>query len=137
MIEFQSNEPEPASVDLTPLIDVVFQLLVFFLLTSAFISTGITVELPDAETGESGDDTTLAVSIDADGAIFVGPDEVTLEALDERLALEVEQGIVARVAVYGDVSVRYGLFMEILDRCRRNGLMDVVLMVRPAPSPPP
>ena len=137
MIEFQSKEPEPTSVDLTPLIDVVFQLLVFFLLTSAFISTGITVELPDAETGESGDDTTLAISIDAEGAIFVGPDEVTLETLDERLALEVEQGIVARVAVYGDVSVRYGLFMEILDRCRRNGLMDVVLMVRPAPAAPP
>ena len=62
---------------------------------------------------------------------------MSLEALDERLALEAEQGIVVRVAVYGDVSVRYGLFMEILDRCRRNGLMDVVLMVRPAPSPPP
>ena len=82
-----SDADSSAALNLTPLIDVVFQLLVFFLLTSAFISTGITVELPDAETGEAGDETTLAISLDAEGAIFVGSEEVSLEALDGVLAV--------------------------------------------------
>lgn len=117
-------------VDLTPLIDVVFQLLVFFLLTSAFVNPGITVNLPDAETGATSDDATLSISIDSAGDIFVGQEQVSFEELERRLTRQAGVDTEMTVAIWGDIDVRYGLFMRIMDLCRASGLTKIVLMVR-------
>jgi biopolymer transport protein ExbD len=130
MIEFQRNRKRSAEIDLTPLIDVVFQLLVFFLLTSAFINPGITVNLPDAETGATSDDATLSISIDSAGAIFVGRDQVSFEELQTRVTEQANVDPEVTVAIWGDIDVRYGLFMQIMDLCRASGLTRIVLMVR-------
>ena len=125
MIEFQSNQPEPTSLDLTPLIDVVFQLLVFFLLTSAFISTGITVELPDAETGESGDDTTLAVSIDADGAIFVQGETRDRDSLLALLRTAAQRDPETPVTIRGNRTARHEAVVGVMDACGTAGLYNL------------
>ena len=130
MIEFQRNRKRTAEVDLTPLIDVVFQLLVFFLLTSAFINPGITVNLPDAETGATSDDANLSISIDNAGAIFVGQDQVSFEELQTRVLEQAEVDSEITVAIWGDIDVRYGLFMRVMDLCRASGLTKIVLMVQ-------
>lgn len=130
MIEFQRNRRRATEVELTPLIDVVFQLLVFFLLTSAFINPGITVNLPDAETGATADDATMSISIDEAGNLFVGQEQVTFEELEARLELQADVDSDVTVAIWGDIDVRYGLFMRIMDLCRASGLTKIVLMVR-------
>lgn len=130
MIEFQRNRRRAAEVELTPLIDVVFQLLVFFLLTSAFINPGITVNLPDAETGTSADDAIMSISIDDAGNIFVGQEQVSFEELEARLALQADVDSDVTIAIWGDIDVRYGLFMRIMDLCRASGLTHIVLMVQ-------
>lgn len=138
MIAFRRTKPAGALFDLTPLIDVVFQLLVFFLLTSAFINPGIRVELPKAESGETSGDAGLSVSVDTSGRIFVGDREVTLATLADQLLLEAAGDFEAPVAIWGDDGVPYGRLVEILDICRTSGLTHVVLMVRQAgqtPSP--
>jgi biopolymer transport protein ExbD len=130
MIEFRRNRPRAAELELTPLIDVVFQLLVFFLLTSAFINPGITVNLPDAETGATSDDAILSISIDEAGNLFVGQEPVSLGELEARLALQADVDPDIPVAIWGDIDVRYGLFMQVMDLCRASGLTQIVLMVR-------
>ncbi len=130
MIEFQRNRRRTVEVDLTPLIDVVFQLLVFFLLTSALVNPGITVNLPDAETGATSDDATLSISIDSAGDIFVGQEQVSFEELERRLTRQAGVDADMTVAIWGDIDVRYGLFMRIMDLCRASGLTKIVLMVR-------
>lgn len=135
MIEFGRKRTPPAEVDLTPLIDVVFQLLVFFLLTSAFINPGITVRLPDAETGSTSDDLTLSISIDDAGRVYLGQQEVQMEQLEGRLLAQAGENADVTVAIWGDVEVRYGLFMRIMDLCRASGLRNIVLMVRQERSP--
>ena len=135
MIGFRRREPEAADVELTPLIDVVFQLLVFFLLTSAFIQPSISVNLPDVVTGESGDESTLSITIDAGGRVFFGTRAVPIEQLEVAIEQEAEARPLVRVAVYGDVNVSYGAFMRVLDACRVSGLRNVVLMVRESTQP--
>ncbi len=130
MIEFQRNRRQATEIELTPLIDVVFQLLVFFLLTSAFINPGITVNLPDAETGATADDATLSISIDDAGDIFIGQSPVSFEQLESRLSEQASVDPEITVAIWGDIDVRYGLFMRIMDLCRASGLTKIVLMVR-------
>jgi biopolymer transport protein ExbD len=136
MIQFQRNRQRNAELELTPLIDVVFQLLVFFLLTSAFINPGITVNLPDAETGATSDDATLSLSIDNAGNIFIGQEQVSFEELEKRFTDQADVDAEMTVAIWGDIDVRYGLFMRIMDLCRASGLTKIVLMVRQdRPSP--
>ena len=134
MIEFQSNRRRAAEVELTPLIDVVFQLLVFFLLTSAFIHPGIVVELPDASSGDAAEDATVSISIDDAGRIFLDEEPVSLGRLETILASRAAVSTDTRVAIWGDIDVRYGLFMEILDLCRVSGLTNVQLMVDRIPE---
>lgn len=131
MIRFRRRKETPESLDLTPLIDVVFQLLIFFLLTSAFINPGISVNLPSAESGQTSGDEGLSVSLDESGRIFLGQREVALARLSEELLLEAGGNLDVHVAIFGDASVPYGRLVEILDICRTSGLRQVVLMVRP------
>jgi len=130
MIEFRRNRRNAAEVELTPLIDVVFQLLVFFLLTSAFINPGISVRLPAAETGDTSVDATLSISIDEAGRIFVGQQEVSIEQLEERLLGHAAENPEVTISIWGDIDVRYGVFMRVMDLCRSAGLHRIVLMVR-------
>lgn len=115
---------------------MVFQLLVFFMLTSAFINPGINVELPDATTGESGEEATVSISIDDSGRIFLAKTEVTLEALQAALEERASSQSEVTVAIWGDVRVSYGLFMRVMDLCRASGLRNVVLMVNRESFPP-
>jgi biopolymer transport protein ExbD len=133
MIKFQQSRRQAVEIELTPLIDVVFQLLVFFLLTSAFINPGITVNLPNAETGATADDATLSISIDNAGDIFIGQSPVSFEQLESRLSDQAGVDLDITVAIWGDIDVRYGLFMRIMDLCRASGLTKIVLMVRQEP----
>jgi biopolymer transport protein ExbD len=130
MIGFRRTSRPPAPVDLTPLIDVVFQLLVFFLLTSAFINPGISVQLPDAETGERSDDVGISISVDRDGRVFIEQDEIPLEELESYLLAAASGDPDVPVAIWGDAGVPYGTLVEILDTCRKAALTNVVLMVR-------
>ena len=134
MIRFRRRRDASESLDLTPLIDVVFQLLIFFLLTSAFINPGISVNLPSAESGQASGDEGLSVSLDEAGRVFLGQREVTILTLSDELLSEAAGNLDVRVAIFGDSGVPYGRLVEILDICRTSGLRQVVLMVRPERS---
>ncbi|HXV62899.1 MAG TPA: biopolymer transporter ExbD [Vicinamibacteria bacterium] len=136
MISFRRRKRVGAPIDLTPLIDVVFQLLVFFLLTSAFINPGIRVELPSAESGEASGDAGVSISVEASGRIFLGDREVTLLTLSDQLLLEAGGDFDVPVAIWGDDGVPYGRLVQILDICRTSGLTSVVLMVRQVEASP-
>ncbi len=87
-----------ANVDLTPLIDVVFQLLIFFMLSSTFVvQTSIQIEMPRAEGAEKLEQKDLSITLTVDeggpengGAMFIDSDPIhTWEQLSDRLAAEV------------------------------------------------
>lgn len=126
-----SRRPRPSlAPELTPLIDVVFQLLVFFLLTATFSVPAVPLELPRAETGrERRDEGVLVLSITEAGELFVEdsklPREKLARVLDQRLRLRPEQKVIIR----GDIASRYGLFIEVLDACRSAGAPVVLLEV--------
>jgi biopolymer transport protein ExbD len=136
---FPQRRRRGLSPDLTPLIDVVFQLLVFFLLTTTFTLTAIPLDLPVARTGAvDAGDAPLILSITKDERVFIGesliPDERLMALLRERLALNAD----LTVQIRGDVEASYGRLVEVLDACRAAGIQQVALEARPAtPEEPP
>lgn len=111
-------------LDLTPLIDVVFMLLLFFILASTFSSPVLPVALPEAETAERvpEDPARLVLAIDAGGELHRGPDAVEAEALPGLLA-DSEGPVELRV----DREAPFDAFVGVMDRLRAAGRNDVLI----------
>ncbi|MEN2996451.1 MAG: biopolymer transporter ExbD [Acetomicrobium sp.] len=78
----RSKRRSSPEIELTPLVDVVFQLIIFFVLTAAFVQGSITVSLPEG-TGQAVSQTPLVINVDQNGEIFVNDKKAEIpEAVD-------------------------------------------------------
>jgi biopolymer transport protein ExbD len=119
--------------NLIPMIDVVFQLVVFFMVSTTFIITpGISLVLPSSQTAEPVAMSRLIITVVARDEIYFNKERHTLASLNQRLAeiTEQEKEKIKTVVLEGDRSISYSLLVEILDVLRRNGFKGVNLRTR-------
>jgi biopolymer transport protein ExbD len=115
------------------MIDVVFQLVVFFMVTSTFMMTpGIKLVLPSSTTAEPVIMTEMVVTIAAEDEIYLNRDGYSLEGFDDALAdlSEERKDEIESVILEADESVSYELMITVLDVLRRNGFTGVSLKLR-------
>lgn len=118
-------------LDLIPMIDIVFQLILFFLVSTTFaLLPGITVQLPESSTAEGGETRGLIITLSADGGIWFNDKAVTLEELhQELLAFDTES--VPReqypIQLEADALVTNGTIVQLFDLLRKNGFSAVNL----------
>lgn len=125
---FKRRLKPTASVDLIPMIDVVFQLVVFFMVSSTFLLTpGITIELPDSSTAEPVVMTRLVVSVVSDQEIYLNRERFSLESLSEGVSSFRDKEAVEAVIIEGDSGVSYSLMVRLLDILRENGFTGITL----------
>ena len=108
-------------LNLTPMIDVVFLLLIFFLAATTFASEEVELDLrlPQAKSGKAGSgEQQLVVNVFADGKLTVDGREVTLAALQQKLQAAVQRNAEQAVLVRGDQESRFGTGLAVLDVCR-------------------
>lgn len=128
------------ALDLTSLIDVIFILLIFFLVTASFTQTedqSVPVDLPEGSSGgEIQAQEELTIFIESDGTVTLRIDDDVLgsgiseQDLASRLRA-VHQDLGARpVFLRGDEMVRYGEVVRVLDACREAGFKQVFNIVR-------
>lgn len=112
--------------NLTPLIDIVFLLLVFFMLTSHFVrEENIKVDLPVAQTGVPDDNEYVQVILDAQGRILIRDHFIDLAELDVRLQDELAGRSEKVVRIRGDRTATLGLAVGVLDAARKAGAEGV------------
>jgi biopolymer transport protein ExbD len=118
-----------ARIEMIPLIDVVFLLLIFFIYTmlSMTIHKGIPVILPKANTGLMDKEEYLAVSITRDHKIFLNEEETPLEDFLRRLTELSKGNPNQRVFIRGDRRIPYEVVVRVLDTVRAAGLRKVSL----------
>ncbi|MBD1915995.1 MULTISPECIES: biopolymer transporter ExbD [Cyanophyceae] len=110
----------PVQINIVPMIDVVFAVLAFFILSSLFLSRneGLPVVLPGAETAETQDQRQVVVSVNAAGELFVGDRMVAndqlLEAI-QTLGTLTDGGL---VVIRADQSVSHGQVVAVMDQLR-------------------
>lgn len=125
-----------SGINVTPLVDVMLVLLVIFMVTAPILQHGVDVQLPRANAGpvQPGADA-LIVSVNDSGAVFVGDQPVSTEALGAMVtaALSAGGGEGGDRAVYvrGDGSARYGAVVEVIAILRRNGVRRLGLITEP------
>jgi len=119
--------------NLIPMIDVVFQLVVFFMVSTTFIITpGISLVLPSSQTAEPVAMSKLVITVVARDEIYYNKEQHTLGSLSSRLAeiTEAEKEQIKTVVLEGDRTISYSLLVEILDVLRVNGFKGVNLRTR-------
>lgn len=129
-MRFRRRLSPNANVDLVPMIDVVFQLVIFFMLTSTFVMTpGIAIDLPESSSSEPVVINRLVVTVVSSREIYINQQPVTLEtmqaALDAVAPEDDDQPL--SVIIEGDSTVPYQTMVQILDVLRRNGYRGVAL----------
>ncbi len=132
-MRFKRRLMPQAVVDLVPMIDVVFQLVIFFMVSSTFILTpGISLVLPGSSTSEPVAMSRLVVTIISENEIYLNKEKYNISGLDKKLTSlsSEEKKKIRTVVVEGDRAVSYNLMIEVLDVLRKNGFKGVNLKTR-------
>jgi biopolymer transport protein ExbD len=127
MKPFLRRKTPSAGIDITPLMDIVFQLLLFFVLTSAFLEPGLPLELPRSSLENGRTETDMVISIDAAGRIFLNDAPSSPGTVEAAVSVLVQENPDAGVILRGDKQVRYGGFFEVLDIIRKAGIKTISL----------
>ncbi len=138
-MKFQSRQPEPANMQLAPMIDIVFLLLIFFIVTWQFTKseTELSVSVPTAQEGadpqrQIGE---IQINILADQTIRIDGSTLDLEQLLEKLAKIAEKFENQPVRIRGDGGVAYQRIVEVIDTCQKAGIWNISFATqRPTPS---
>ena len=123
---------EEVDVNLTPMLDVVFILLIFFIVTASFVKeAGIEVSRPAAESAVRQEHAAILIAIDARGGVWIDKRNVDPRAVRanvERLHLQNPQGSVVIVA---DRASHNGVLVEVLDQVRMAGVDKIAIAATP------
>ncbi len=120
---------EPSSdIDLTPMLDVVFIMLIFFIVTATFIKEpGIDVDRPEAKTAEAVLNQKILIAIDGDGRIWMDKSEVEPHLLTLRIATMHADNPGGAVVIQADKSSTAKSVADVIDAAKQAGVNDISL----------
>jgi len=122
------NNPmkRPVNINLTPMIDMVFILLIFFIVTTSFVKeTGVEINRPTAKTAERHEKGNILVAITKNGEIWIDRrrvDAQSVRASIERLRAQNSEGA---VIIQADEASQTGLLVKIIDQIRLAGIANI------------
>lgn len=124
------NEPYD-DINITPMVDLTFVLLIVFIIMTTAAVQGIQVNLPQASNAPSLEEPkTKAVTITADGTIFLDTYPVTMQELDSRLQTYYAADPNLPIVIKGDSTVQYQMVIDVLDMAGRIGITQIGLVTQ-------
>ncbi|MCM2971139.1 ExbD/TolR family protein [Larsenimonas suaedae] len=123
----QLQEDATAGVDLTPMLDVVFIMLIFFIVTTSFVrESGVEIDRPEAKGAVSQQSAQVLVAITANGTLWLNGETVSPDQVGQKVADAVRQGS-GNVVVQADRRSQTGLLVETMDAIRQAGVDNVAV----------
>jgi biopolymer transport protein ExbD len=120
------QEDNPSEIDLTPMLDVVFIMLIFFIVTASFIKeAGVEVNRPDASTSSKKDNVNILIAETATNEIWIDKrrvDKRAVRSVVERMHAENPKGA---VVIQADKASKTGFLVETMDQVRLAGVQNV------------
>ena len=109
-------------INVTPLVDVMLVLLIVFMVAAPLMTAGVPIDLPQASVQPlSADREPIMVTVDPDGKVFIGEDEVAMEELVPRIGQVAVDGFEERIYVRGDRTASYGAIMTVMGTINAAG----------------
>lgn len=117
-----------AAVNMAPLVDLIFLLLIFFIVTTSFVrETGIEVDRPTASTAVSKQKGNILIGINKDGRIFFDKKEIDVRAVRAHVERALAESPEAGVVIVADRASQTGVVIKVMDQCRLSGARDVAI----------
>ncbi|RHW75224.1 biopolymer transporter ExbD [Colwellia sp. RSH04] len=127
------EQEEKEEIDMTPMLDVVFILLIFFIVTASFVKeAGIDVNRPEAATAVKKDRANILVAISDKGDVWINKRKVDIRSVQaniERLKAENPQGT---VVIQADQKATTDILIKVMDSARAAGVFDVSIATQEA-----
>jgi len=128
-----TTDDDEQEINITPMLDVVFIMLIFFIVTASFVKeSGIDVNKPQAQTVQAKAKANILIAIDAQGRIWIDRRQIDPRAVRaniERLHAENPQGT---VVIQADQDARTRDLVQVMDAARLAGVYDVAIAAAPA-----
>ncbi|MFC3680053.1 MULTISPECIES: ExbD/TolR family protein [Bacterioplanoides] len=127
------NDADGNDIDITPMLDIVFIMLIFFIVTTSFVKeSGVTVNRPSAQTAEEKKGSNILVAIRANGEIWIDRRAIDVRAVRpniERMKAENPEGA---VIIQADEFSPTGLLVKVMDQIRLAGIQDISISAEAA-----
>jgi biopolymer transport protein TolR len=120
-----------SEINVTPLVDVMLVLLVIFMVTAPMMQSGITVNLPQAETTSAPAEEGLTLTITKDRYIHVGESVININLLEQRLAEYFAGKTNKIVYIKADEALPFGYIVGILDAAKKAGIETTAFITEP------
>jgi len=131
-MQFSNGRPRRVAVDITPLIDVVLMLVIFFVLTTTFVfSPGIEVELPRGHSTQEPRERDAIITMTREGTIFYQDAQVSLDTLHAALQRAHVHQPELRVVIKADTLVPHGRVVAVMDIAKSLGIDHLAVATAP------
>ncbi len=127
-MEFEGRSRIHAHLDIAPLIDIVFLLLVFFMLTSTFlVPEALELELPESSSATASEATPIIVALDSTGQLSINGERVELAQLRKAIEPLLKQNSDSPITLKSDARTEVQQLLKVMDEIRAAGASNVAL----------
>ncbi|MFQ6113993.1 MAG: ExbD/TolR family protein [bacterium] len=127
-MQFSAKRKRKVLINITSLIDVLFLLLIFFMVSSTFLEQpGIKLELPKAQSAVITQEKDYTLFVDKEGNMFLNQEEVTTENLGEKLKLALPDMKEGALILKADQDVTHGIVVRVMDIARQSGVRKLII----------
>ena len=131
-IQFDGRKRIRHGINLVPLINIVFLLLIFFMLSSTLVTPDkFDIQLPESDKGDSHESVTIVILVRGDGTIAINNVAVSLTELSDLLVSEIEAGAPPELMVRADASANTKDIVAVLRQAKIAGIEAVALATQP------
>jgi biopolymer transport protein ExbD len=136
---FRRKTEEEPKIDMTPMVDVVFLLLIFFMISTTFVENpGISIDLPDSSSATSTAELhETKLYVDRNGSLFLDQEPVAIDQLSAKLRKVVNAGSAGTKSfvLMADQEVHHGLVVTIMDIAQQSGFKQLAIGTEKKPVP--
>ncbi len=127
MKSFRRAKNRSISMDIAPLLDIMFMLLLFFLVNSSFLKPAILLKLPVAGSREKVKNPDIIVSVNREGRVFLNRNEVEIDQLPSLLKQKLSESEKKKIVFQGDENILYKKFVQIMGVIKSSGAKEISL----------
>jgi biopolymer transport protein TolR len=118
-----------SEINVTPFVDVMLVLLIVFMVTAPLLTAGVPIDLPQAAVQALAvDKEPIMVTIDTEGKVFIGEEEVAMDQVVPQITAIATEGFEERIYVRGDKTASYGTIMEVMGAINNAGFKRIGLV---------
>ncbi|PKM36808.1 MAG: biopolymer transporter ExbD [Gammaproteobacteria bacterium HGW-Gammaproteobacteria-10] len=124
----RSTSDQISDIDMTPMLDIVFIMLIFFIVTTSFVKeSGIDVNRPTAQTAEKKEQAHIIVSIKANGEIWIDKRSVDVRAVRANVARLQAENPLGSVIIAADRDTKTHVLVQVMDQIRLAGITNAAI----------